>query len=298
MQLTHFSDPGCPWAWSAGPAFATLHWRYGDQLEWRHVMIGLSETAEQYARRGYTAERQARGYRSFRWRGMPFATAPRERPHGTWPMCRAVVATRRLAPDREWAVFRALQFAQFTSTLTLDEPADIEKGLEWVPDIDAGRIVAASLEPETEELFAADRKLARSAAGGATEFQGRSATTPEGEVRFTAPSVVFTARDGSSLEVGGFQPVESYDVAIANLDRSLSRREPPEDAGEVVAAFPDGLTTYEVAAVMAKHLQPPDRDAAEDALISLAASGEVERRAFGNDALWTPARREAAALAA
>jgi protein-disulfide isomerase-like protein with CxxC motif len=298
MQLTHFSDPGCPWAWSAGPALATLHWRYGDQLDWRLVMIGLSETAEQYQRRGYTGERQARGYRSFRWRGMPFATEPRERPHATWPMCRAVVATRRLAPDREWSVFRALQFAQFTSTLTLDDPAGIEQALAWLPGIDAGKVVAASLEPETEELFAADRKLARSAAGGATEFQGRSATTPEGEVRFTAPSVVFTASDGSSLEVGGFQPVEAYDVAIANLDRTLTRREPSEDVGEVLAAFPDGLTTYEVAAVMAKHLQPPDRDAAEDALISLAATGEAERRAFGNDALWSPARREAAALAA
>jgi hypothetical protein len=213
-------------------------------------------------------------------------------------MCRAVVATRRLFPDRQWAVFRALQFAQFTSTLTLDEPAGIQAALAWVPGIDAAKIVAASLEPETEELFEADRKLARSAAGGATEFQGRSATTPDGEIRFTAPSVIFTADDGSSLEVGGFQPVEAYDVAIANLDRSLTRREPTEDAAEVLAAFPDGLTTYEVAAVMAKHLQPPDRDAAEDALISVAASGGAERRPFGNDALWTPAKREAAALAA
>lgn len=298
MQLTHFSDPGCPWAWSAGPALATLSWRYGDQLQWQFVMIGLSETAAQYERRGYTAERQARGYRSFRRRGMPFATAPRERPHATWPMCRAVVATRRLFPDRQWAVFRALQFAQFTSTLTLDEPAGIQEALAWVPGIDAAKIVAASLEPETEEMFEADRTLARSAAGGATEFQGRSATTPDGEIRFTAPSVIFTADAGSSLEVGGFQPVEAYDVAIANLDRSLSRREPTDDAAEVLAAFPDGLTTYEVATVMAKHLQPPDRDAAEDALISVAASGGAERRPFGNDALWTPAKREAAALAA
>jgi protein-disulfide isomerase-like protein with CxxC motif len=298
MQLTHFSDPGCPWAWSAGPALATLHWRYGDQLQWRFVMIGLSETAEQYQRRGYTGERQARGYRSFRWRGMPFATEPRERPHATWPMCRAVVATRRLAPDREWSVFRALQLAQFTTTLTLDEPAGIQEALEWLPGIDAAKIVAASLEPETEALFAEDRRLARSAAGGATEFQGRSATSPEGEVRYTAPSVIFTADDGSSFEVGGFQPVEAYDVAIANLDRSLTRREPSDDVAEVLAEFPAGLTTYEVAAVMAKHLQPPDRDAAEDALISLAASGGVERRPFGNDALWTPAKREAAALAA
>jgi 2-hydroxychromene-2-carboxylate isomerase len=297
IRVTHFSDPGCPWAYSAGPAFAVLRWRYGAQLEWRHVMIGLSETREHY-RRGTTGESQARNYRSFRRRGMPFATEPRERPHATWPMCRVVVAARRLAPEREWAVFRALQLAQFTSTLTLDEPAGIEQALAWVPGVDPAALIAASTEPETEERFAADRALARSAAGGATEFQGRSATTPEGEIRFTAPSLVFTAADGRSLEVGGFQPLEAYDVAIANLDRSLERRPPAEDAAEVLAAFPDGLTTAEVAAVMAPHLRPPDLEAAEDGLIAAVAAGAARRRAFGNDALWTPAAVSVGALAA
>jgi 2-hydroxychromene-2-carboxylate isomerase len=298
MQVTHFSDPGCPWAWSASPAFAVLRWRYGDQLQWRHVMIGLSETAEHYVRRGMTGESQARNYRSFRRRGMPFATAPRERPHATWPMCRVVVATRRLAPEREWPVFRALQFAQFTSTLTLDDPAAIEQAISWVPGIDAAAIVAASLEPETEELFAADRALARTAAGHPIQFQGRSATTPDGEVRFTAPSLVFMAADGRSLEAGGFQPIEAYDVCVANLDTSLHRREPAEDVDEALAAFPDGLTTLEVAAVMCGHLREHDREAVEDALIALVAAGGAARRAFGNDALWIPAGREAAALAA
>ena len=36
--LTHYSDPGCPWAYSANPALTVLRWRYGDQLVWRHVM--------------------------------------------------------------------------------------------------------------------------------------------------------------------------------------------------------------------------------------------------------------------
>jgi 2-hydroxychromene-2-carboxylate isomerase len=298
LHVTHFSDPGCPWAWSASPAFAVLRWRYGDQLAWRHVMIGLSESTAVYERRGYTGERMARSYRSFRHRGMPFATTPRERPHGTWPMCRVVVAARRLAPEREWAVFRALQFAQFTTALALDDAAALDEALAWLPGVDAAALVAAAGEPETEELFAADRALARSAAGGATEFQGRSATTPEGEVRFTAPSVVFTTDDDRSLEVGGFQPLEAYDVAIANLDRTLARREPAGDVADVLAAFPDGLTTGEVAAVMAPHLSTPDRDAAEDALIAAVAAGAAERRAFGNDALWTPASTAAAALQA
>ena len=109
VRVTHFTDPGCPWAWSASPALAQLRWRYGDQLEWRHVMIGLTEFGSVYEERGYTGPGQARGYRNFRWRGMPFSTEPRERVHGTWPMCRVVVATRRLNPEREYAVFRALQ---------------------------------------------------------------------------------------------------------------------------------------------------------------------------------------------
>src|SRR3954452_12504349 len=122
IDVTHFSDPGCPWAWSASPAIAALQWRYGDQLQWRNVMIGLTETGAVYEQRGYTPAGQARGYRTFRERGMPFATEPREKVHGTWPMCRVVVATRRLSPDREYAVFRALQLAQFTTTLFLEDP--------------------------------------------------------------------------------------------------------------------------------------------------------------------------------
>ena len=57
----------------------------------------------------------------------------------------------------------------------------------------------------------------------------------------------------------------------------------------MLPAFPDGLTTAEVAAVMAPHLRAPDREAAEDTLIAAVASGAAHRRPFGNDALWTPA---------
>jgi 2-hydroxychromene-2-carboxylate isomerase len=294
VQVTHFTDPGCPWAWSASPALAVLRWRYGDQLRWRYVMIGLTETGAEYERRGYTGEGMARNYRSFRRRlGMPFAVTPRERPHGTGRMCRVVVAARRLAPEHEWAVLRAFQLAQFTSTLNLEDPAALEQALSWLPGIDAEALVAAADDPETEELFAADRAEARSAVGGATDFQGKAATTPEGEVRFTAPSVVFSTADGRSLEAGGFQPVEAYDVCVANLDRTLERRRNAEDAAEVLRAFPDGLTTAEVTAVMTPPLKDPDRDAVEDALIAAVAGGAAERRPFGNDALWTPTKAAA-----
>jgi 2-hydroxychromene-2-carboxylate isomerase len=300
MQITHFTDPGCPWAWSASPHLAVLRWRYGDQLEWRHVMIGLTEERAQYERRGYTGERMATGYRSFRSRGMPFATGPRDHIHATGAMCRVVVAARLQAPEHEWAVLRALQFAQFTTTLDLEDPADQREALAWVPGIDAAALVAAAKDPATESAYQDDRRLARTAAGGATEFQGKEATTPEGEVRFTAPSLIFTAHDGRTLEAGGFQSTEAYDVCIANLDTSLARRAPAtaEEAGDVLAAFPEGLTTAEVAAVMAPSNTPPELDAAEDALIVAASAGRAERLAFGHDALWRTPLPAARALSA
>jgi 2-hydroxychromene-2-carboxylate isomerase len=295
LEVTHYSDPGCPWAWSASPHLAALRWRYGDALAWRHVMIGLTESADQYASRGYTGERMAAGYRRFRSRGMPFATAPRPKMHGTGRMCRVVVAARLRAPEHEWAVFRALQFAQFTSTLDLETPEGLREALAWVPAIDADALVAVAGDEDVEAAYQADRAEARTAAGGPTEFQGKSATTPEGEVRFTAPSVVFTAPDGRRLEAGGFQSTEAYDVCIANLDATLARRAPAEDAGDVLAAFPDGLTTAEVAAVMAPSNTAADLEAAEDALIAAAGSGRAERLPFGHDALWRTPRRGAAA---
>ncbi|MGA7705519.1 MAG: DsbA family protein [Solirubrobacteraceae bacterium] len=40
IEVTHFTDPGCPWAYSASPALAVLQWRYGVQLRWRLVTLG------------------------------------------------------------------------------------------------------------------------------------------------------------------------------------------------------------------------------------------------------------------
>ena len=298
LQVTHFSDPGCPWAWSASPAFAALRWRYGDQLEWRHVMIGLTENGAVYERRGYTPGSQAAGYRKFRvGRGMPFATEPRERIHGTWPMCRVVVATRRLAPEREFAVFRALQFAQFTEH-------GVPRGRRRAARRD--RLGAGHRRRRDRRRRGRARRpsgCSRPTAtrparppGSPTEFQGKSANT-DGRVRFTAPSVRFSNGE-TTLEAGGFQSFEAYEVLIANLDTSLERRAPAEDAAEVLPEFPDGLTTAEVAQIMAEDKYPADLVAAEDALIAATAAGQARRVPFGHDALWVPADAAAARLAA
>ncbi|MEA2481331.1 MAG: hypothetical protein QOJ07_3253 [Thermoleophilaceae bacterium] len=295
LRTTLYSDPACPWGYSANPALAVLRWRYPDALDWRFVAIGLTESHKQYADRGYTPVKMARGYRGFRRFGMPFSTEPKERVAGTSRACRAIVAVRLAHPGREWAAYRALQFAWFTTADVLDEDAAIERALSTVAGIDARAAVAAIDSEEVLAAYEADRAEARSAAGSPTEFQGKSANS-DGDVRYTAPSVVFEAPDGRRLEAGGWQPVEAYDVLVANLDPTIERRLPPEDLAALLAEFPDGLTTQEVAAILTAGNDAPDPAGAEDALIEVAAAGTAVRRQLGDDALWLPA--QAAALRA
>jgi protein-disulfide isomerase-like protein with CxxC motif len=286
ISVTHVSDPGCPWAYSAAPHHAVLHWRYGDQLAWRLALIGLAETAENYDARGYAPVSGATGYLKFRRYGMPFDTQPRERNIGTGRACRAIVAARLLDPALEIRAFRALQLARFTTTTLFDTDDGIRAALAGLPQADA--IVAGIDDEATEAAYQADRALVRTASGSPTEFQGKAANT-DGAVRYTAPSLLFAHRDGRTLEAGGYQPVEAYDVVIANLDPTLDRRPPADDVAEVLAAFPYALTTREIAAVMAPHLVAPDERAAEEALIAAAGEGRVRRESIGGGALWRPA---------
>jgi protein-disulfide isomerase-like protein with CxxC motif len=286
ITVTHATDPGCPWAYSAAPHHAVLQWRYGSQLSWRLALIGLAESSSDYDARGYSPASGARGYLvRFSPLGMPFDTQPRPRNIGTGRACRAIVAARLLDPAAELPVFRALQLARFTTTTPFDTDDGIRAALARVPQLDADALLAALDDPATEAAYQADRALVRSAAGSPTEFQGKAANT-DGVVRYTAPSLLFEHRDGQKLEAGGYQPVEAYDVVIANLDPTLERRPPGEDVREILAAFPYALTTREVAAVMAPHLTPPDDTAAEAALIEAAADGGVRRETIGGGALW------------
>lgn len=287
VTVTHFTDPGCPWAYSASPDLAVLSWRFGAQLEWHMVTIGLAERHEQYVERGYTPERSAAGYLGFRRFGMPFSPGVRMRVLATSPACRAIVATRLLHPGREHAVFRALQFSWFTTEELMDTAPAIERALGEVGDIDAGAVVAAIERDDVREAYEADRARARTAAGTPTEAQGKTART-DGPVRYTAPSLVL--RQGERcLEAGGFQSIGAYDVCLANLDTTLERRAPAQTATEAVTAFPDGLTTQEVAAIMAPSLGPVDRTAAERSLLEGVAAGALRRSALGDDALWRAA---------
>ena len=286
----HFTDPACPWAYSSRPAIARVRWRFGDQLDWRLVMIGLSETAERYEQIGYTPGLMAAGHRKFERRfGMPFGSGVKSRIAPSSRACRAVLAAREESMELGYAALRAIQLMQFTTPGLLDEDADLRAALEKVEGLDAAAVVARIDDPEIVALYEEDKARTRSAEGRPTHVQNRHSSS-DGPVRYTAPSVIFEMPDGRWLEVGGFQPFESYDNALANLDPALERRPAPERAADAVLSYAMGLTTAEVASIMRpSDLEDADQSAAERELIAAVEAGELVMEPAGSDALWRPA---------
>jgi hypothetical protein len=253
------------------------------------VLVGLSENTERYERMGFTALRGSQSSASFRDRyGMPFAPGVKTGRAASTRACRAVIAARREYPGTEWHVFRTLQLGNFNTPLLFDDDDHMIQAIgSSVPSVDAERIISLIDDPEVLAEYEADKAETRTAAGSATDLQGKAGNS-DGAVRYTAPSIVFTrVSDDLRLEAGGFQPVEAYDVIIANLDPTLDRRLPPEDVAELLEFFEFGLSTQEVAALLARGNDKPDRAAAELELLALLHDGRAERHSLGDDAIWT-----------
>ena len=91
------------------------------------------------------------------------------------------------------------------------------------------------------------------------------------------------------LEAGGWQTIEAYDVIVANLVPERSRRGVPDDPLELLAAFPGGLTTQELAQLLTRGNDAVNRVEAEATMLRLVAEGAATRTPVGDDALWQPA---------
>ena len=92
----------------------------------------------------------------------------------------------------------------------------------------------------------------------------------------------------------GFQPVEAYDILVANLDPTAHREPQPDTPAPLLDRFPDGLTTQEVAALLTQGNDRPDRAAAETALLELVGAGVAVRHPLGDDAVWQSATADEA----
>jgi len=278
VTITEFSDPGCPWAWSAEPFRRRIDWLYGDQIAWERRMVVLADDPEEYEAKGFTPEKMASAFTTIAHdHGMPIDTAVAPRLAATAPACRAVVAARLHAPELEDSLLRAFRVRNFAGEL-LDEPATVAGAASDV-GLDPAELQAWMREDEVERALDEDRALARDPTPAALAMEDKLASW-SGGMRYTCPSYeIERSGDGTRVAVPGFQPFAAYEVALANLVPDLERREPPSSVLEVLEWAGKPLATREVAVVC-----DISHEEAREQLGHVASE-----RHIGFDGLWSPA---------
>jgi 2-hydroxychromene-2-carboxylate isomerase len=275
VAIEHFTDPTCPWAFSAEPQRWRLRWLYGDQLAWTDRMVVLSDDAEEVAE-VFPPDVHASALATIQNRfGMPIDATERPRSAASEPSCAAVVAARLNAPDRAEALLRALRVRIMGGELP-DEPATVA-GAAQEAGLDPEQLAAWTTGEDTAAALAADRAAARDPLPAARLLDNKLGGPPE-ERRYTCPSYVAMTEGSGPAVAPGFQPIESYEVLLANAAPGLERRDEPSGVGEVLAWAGTPLATAEVALLCGM-----DRDEAREAL---ADAGAVERP-VGPDAYWS-----------
>ena len=269
VSITMFTDPACPFAFSAEPARLALRWHYGDGLSWRLTMIVLTlEPGE--------AEKLAGGAAGLQRRhGMPIAPGPYPRPASSEPACRAVVAARAHAPRSADGLLRALRVRVMHGGL-IDDPALIaaaagDAGLE------PRRLSDWCAEPAVGEALAADIAAARAPSPAARALDHKLGG-PAGRRRYSAPSLELAAPGGATrISLPGFQPFAAYEAAVANLEPQLPRRPAPSSVVELLEWADYPLATAEVVAIMG----------GEEPLIRSQLARHAVARPAGADAYWS-----------
>jgi 2-hydroxychromene-2-carboxylate isomerase len=241
LDVELFTDPACPFAFSAEPIRQRLRWHYGDGLNWTTRMIVLTREPGEAAKLAEGAPGLQRRY------GMPIDPRPYARPSSSEPACRAVVAARLHAPEHADALLRRLRVRVMQHGLlddpTLIDAAAADAGLDptTLRSLCASDAVRAALE--------ADAAAARHPLPAAHALDHKLGG-PAGQRRYTAPSYVI---DG--VAIPGFTPVEAHEAVIANRAPDLPRRPKPDSAHQLLDWAREPLATAEIALIMQLDLE-------------------------------------------
>ncbi len=277
VRITEFTDPGCPWAYSAEPFRRRLNWLYEGSIEWVPRMVVLAEDPADYESRGFTTAAQQEALKTIAHEHrMPIDTSQRPRMAATRPACEAIVAARVHADEPTTRLLlRALRVRCFAGEL-LDEQATID-GAARDAGIEPATLREWRADPQVAEELEQDMMLARQPMPAARVLDHKLANWSGGR-RYTCPSYEITRLDdGVTISVPGFQPFSAYDVLLANLVPGLDRRDPPASASEVLRWTGTPLATQEVAVVC----DVPFEDARQE-----LGRVAVERH-VGADGLWS-----------
>ena len=276
VRITEYTDPGCPWAYSAEPSRRRLDWLYGEGLEWRINVVGLAETRAEQRDKGFTPEKMAAHFKQISSdHGMPMDTREREDVSATVDACRAVVAARLNSPEHERQLLRCLRVDYFAGGMLDDR--ELIRAAAATAGVDPDELERWMAEEETERVLRDNMEAARAPMAAARALDHKLANWSGGR-RYTCPSYeIERLADGVKISVPGFQPFAAYDVVLANLLPDLERRDPPDSAHAVLEWAGTPLASQEVATVM-----DITRSEAREALGRVA-----EERHVGAEGFWS-----------
>jgi len=204
-QIRLYSDPACPWSWSAEPALRRLLWEFEGQLEFVWVMGGL---ARRYGRDYRDEEgRIGQGPDCFadlisHWLQVAadgeMPTDPRiwtESPlSSTYPACQAVKAACEQGWEAGYRYLRRLREGIMFERRKLDHPESLLAAAGQVR-LDRKRFEIDLFSEAITEAFAADLDEVRDPPSEAREAGAVRRT--EGNERISFPSALFIGEDGS-----------------------------------------------------------------------------------------------------
>ena len=278
VVIWEFTDPSCPWAYSAEPFRRRIDWLYGERIVWRTVMVGLSAAPEEMLEKGVTPAVQAAGLRRIaRDHGMPIDTTERPRMAASIPACRLVIAARLHA-----ARARALRPAPAARALRLRRPA------RRAADPARRRARRRRRGPRGTAAARRRRRRERRARGG----HGPRARAAPGRPRARRQARQLVGRAALHLPLLRDLPRRGRGAdrdprlpAVRRLRRACSRtscpdtgrREPPASVADVLAWTGTELATREVAV-----LCDIEHDEARERLGHVA-----DERHVGFDGFWT-----------
>ena len=279
LTIETFTDPCCPWAWTAEAWRLRLHWCYGEQLTWRRRLVVISDQPGAPEAAGFTpaVEQHEDTEIATRW-GMPLHLGLRPRVTISLPACLAIVAARHLDPDGgDERLLRALWVRGRAHGEMTDELPVIARAAADAA-LDPGALATQMRTPDVAQALADDRRAARAPLPPARHLADKLGGPPE-QRRYASPTWTFTHDQQPPWVAPGFQPPETYDTALANLAPELQRRPAPHDAIAVLTWAGQPLATAEVAAVLEASI-PAARARLRDAHAHFAPAG--------SDGFWSP----------
>ena len=222
IRVRYYTDPACPWSWSAEPSVRRLMVEFGDDLEWSYVMGGL---ARDYAGAGddsdlHWAATEIHPRLMAHWLDVAesgrMPIDPRlwsEAPiSSTYPACIAVKAAAEQSDDGGCAYLRAVREGLMCFRRKLDTPQMLTEEARAL-GLDVSRFRSGLSSSATIEAFGADLDAVRAVPEAAREQGGVKEVA--GVERLALPSIEFFAEGGGVHGVYGYKPYDAYALAAA-----------------------------------------------------------------------------------